>query len=87
MPCRGEQGAAWPDFGEGAYLWEALVSLGPVRAMPMGGRRAVDWPEIAAFAQAMGPFARWEIALLRDMARAYLDGFTAGEDPMAKEPD
>lgn len=86
MPSRAEQGAEFPDFGAGDYLWQALLELGPVRALPMGGRRAVDWPEIAGFAATMGPWDRWELAILRDMARAYVDGLHIGEDPMGKDP-
>lgn len=86
MPSRAEMGADWPDFGPGEYLWHALTELGPIRAMPTGGRRAVDWHEIAGFAQAMGPFERWELETLREMARAYLDGFLIGENPLGKDP-
>ncbi len=84
MPSRADQGAALPSFGAGSYLWDALMGLGPVRAHPKGGRRAVDWPEIGPFAAVMGPFERWELRLLREMACAYLDGLSIGEDPMGR---
>lgn len=63
-----------------------LAQLGPQRAMPMGGYRAVDWPEIAGFDAAMGPLKKWELSLLRDMARAYCTGFEAGGSPLGIMP-
>ena len=42
--------------------------------------------EVPKTSPVCGPFWRWELTLLRDMAAAYLDGLKRGEDPMAKPP-
>lgn len=85
-PSRADTGGSLPEFGEGEYMFRTLMDLGPLRAMPMGGERAVDWPEIASFAQVCGPFAGWELQLLREMALAFMDGVKLGRDPMGRAP-
>lgn len=71
----------------GDYLMRALADLGPVRGTGMGGLRAADWPEIAAFAQATGAVVEaWEMVALRQMAAAYVAGLRDGADPLSIAP-
>lgn len=70
------------------YMMDALQRLGPFRELPMGGERATDWPEIAAFAQVTDMVSEpWEMGLLFDMSAAYLGGLRRGRDPLSKCPE
>ncbi len=74
------------EIERGEYLLAALMDLGPTR--PTGwGLRAVDWPEITAFAQGTGRVAEaWEMEALRKMALGYAAGLANGADPLAIMP-
>jgi hypothetical protein len=74
-----------PDGGE--YLITAMNTLGPTRHMPMGGLRAADWPEIAAFMDATGLISDSEDAvILHDLCEAFRRGLEAGKDPFKIPP-
>lgn len=76
-----------PEVDAGRYLLSALIKMGPVRPMPMGGWRAADWPEIYAFARSTGRIAEpWEADALYDMAQAYVVGLSEGENPLSIAP-
>lgn len=74
-----------PDGGE--YMVEVMLTLSPVRAMPMGGFRPADWPEIAPFMQATGAITEaWEADFLHQMCRSYCAGWNAGHVAAARSP-
>lgn len=76
-----------PNLSRGGYLIGALLRLGPVRMTDMGGMRAVDWPEITAFAQGTGRISEpWELELLFDLAQDYLAGRRTGDKLFGIEP-
>lgn len=55
--------------------------------MPMGGQRAIDWPEIEPFAVATGLVSEpWEKQALYDMASAYVTGLVEGANPLSIAP-
>jgi len=53
----------------------------------MGGLRAADWPEIAAFMDATGLISDSEDAvILHDLCEAFRRGLEAGKDPFKIPP-
>ena len=76
-----------PEVDVGRYLLDAMFDLGPVRVTGMGGFRAADWPEVAAFAQATARIAEpWEMSAIRRMCEAYARGLSAGADALSIQP-
>ena len=73
------------DDAENAFF-QMLMDMGPIRDRPLGGFRPVDWPELAAFSQAVGPLERWEVQLLRELSIAYADEMIFAENPLAMPP-
>lgn len=83
-----EAGIAPPlvEVDAGQYLIDAMFALGPSRPLGGGGLRATDWPEIAGYAAAQGPFARWELQALADMCAHWCRGYRHGASALAVSP-
>lgn len=76
-----------PKIEAGQYLVDAMLTLGPIRSMPMGGVRATDWPEIWPFMQATKAVTEtWEVEALHAMCGAFAKGLETGKNPFAKSP-
>lgn len=74
-------------IANGGYLLDAMMTLGPIRAIGGGGRRPADWTEIAAFIQTTGRITEtWEAEAMHGLCGAFFTGLMTGENPMGIYP-
>ena len=63
---------------EGAYLLDALFTVGPSEWQG-GEERPISWAELAAYAKATGDVQEpWELRAIMAMSRAYIRGKREG---------
>lgn len=64
-----------------------LMEIGPVKAAPMGGAVAIDWPDIHAYCYGLpNEVEHWERVLLLEMSHAYAAGISEGSNAFSIAP-
>lgn len=75
-----------PELGEESYLLDVFHEAGPTLPTPMG-ETPLTWTEVWSYAQATEAVSEpWEMRLLIDMSRAWLNARTKGEEPASVSP-
>lgn len=63
------------------------MSVGPVKAQPMGGHRALDYTDLYHYAAMTKSLSEpWEARTVVAMSEAYLRGLHEGESPFSIIP-
>lgn len=73
-----------PAIGPGQYLLRAVQHLGWCEAG--NALRPISWSEIKAYSDAVGPFSADEMAIIRSISAAYVEGLGIGKNPLGIPP-
>ena len=71
----------------GQYLLEAFFDAGPTIPDPHVGEQPLRWGDVLDYAQASGEISEpWEMRILVQMSKAYVDAKMHGKNPLSRSP-